>query len=374
MFFNAQVAKEAVPKSSELPDDTNSDSHLKIDSRAGAENHGENLENNDHQLHSQSGLDATNQLVSTGDQEKATESKPKEDGVEKTAGIADADQTSAYKSDGPHKLTRDKFDTEKAQLRIEVDQLRSTIENLHSDAYHGLLGAVRALENKVATLSSKNQSQSVEAQRVQTALQTKLETLSSENQSKTAETESLRYRIERMQQQLEIAEKNHNLTLRHAAEIRDFALKEKADREKLAHQLSGAENESFRLQSQLQDESSRRSSLEKQSERIRALVKNAFEETNRWQENVTFVLDRFDKSLSNIDQKHQRLRDAMQRHKREASESQVQKCIMCVSNPISVCYVPCGHRSVCPACDVMEQCPVCRGYIRERIRTFDAGI
>jgi len=210
------------------------------------------------------------------------------------------------------------------------------------------------------------------------ALQLELEQLASEKESKVAESAQLKLDLEKISTRLKVSEENHLVTSQKAASLALIAEQERGTHAKLAsqaqtmsNQLTGAENEAFRLQSRLQDESNRRIELERQSFRIRDIVAKASQQSEQWQTTVNAILDKFDASLRSIDDKRERLRGVF----RQKAQGTTPKCLICMTDPVQVCYVPCGHRSVCPKCDTqLNRCPVCRGFIRERIKTYDAGV
>jgi hypothetical protein len=51
-------------------------------------------------------------------------------------------------------------------------------------------------------------------------------------------------------------------------------------------------------------------------------------------------------------------------------------CTVCMTKPISIVFIPCGHICTCPACanrPALVHCPVCRARIDQRVKTFRAG-
>jgi hypothetical protein len=48
------------------------------------------------------------------------------------------------------------------------------------------------------------------------------------------------------------------------------------------------------------------------------------------------------------------------------------ECVICLSSPSTIAFIPCGHRCVCSACNMslkqsIYRCPVCRESIKECI-------
>ena len=47
------------------------------------------------------------------------------------------------------------------------------------------------------------------------------------------------------------------------------------------------------------------------------------------------------------------------------------KCKVCHEEDACVVLVPCGHLAICKNCgDSVNRCPVCRSFIKERIRSY----
>nr|GME01849.1 putative E3 ubiquitin-protein ligase RF298 [Ipomoea batatas] len=50
------------------------------------------------------------------------------------------------------------------------------------------------------------------------------------------------------------------------------------------------------------------------------------------------------------------------------------ECVMCLTEPKSVVFLPCAHQALCTACNMlherqgMKDCPVCRTPIMKRIQ------
>uniref|UniRef100_A0A7S2W6L7 RING-type domain-containing protein n=1 Tax=Mucochytrium quahogii TaxID=96639 RepID=A0A7S2W6L7_9STRA len=287
------------------------------------------------------------------------DSKPQEEKKENVIVISDSESEGDNDDAKPEQSTPsmgsasgpNKREPEANVFPQEIERLQSTIERLEGEKDEGY-----------------------------NLLQKKLVSLEKENFSKQTEAERLRLHIEDLHVRLLKSEEMHTATKREAQNIVNIVMKEQGRHKELAvraatmqNQLVGAENEAYRLQSLLQDENKKRNELERQSENIRYFVREASRQCDDWGREVCTILDRFDSGINSIEKKRGKIMQMFKR--KQLSVLRRQNCIICVSKPISVCYVPCGHRSVCPDCDSrIESCPVCRGHIRERVRTYDAGI
>ncbi|KAL8179644.1 UNVERIFIED_CONTAM: hypothetical protein K2H54_070292, partial [Gekko kuhli] len=46
-------------------------------------------------------------------------------------------------------------------------------------------------------------------------------------------------------------------------------------------------------------------------------------------------------------------------------------CKVCMDKEVSIVLIPCGHLVVCAECAPnLRRCPICRGTIRDTMRTF----
>eukprot|EP00511_Aplanochytrium_stocchinoi_P011880 CAMPEP_0204877120 /NCGR_PEP_ID=MMETSP1348-20121228/48019_1 /ASSEMBLY_ACC=CAM_ASM_000700 /TAXON_ID=215587 /ORGANISM="Aplanochytrium stocchinoi, Strain GSBS06" /LENGTH=824 /DNA_ID=CAMNT_0052033959 /DNA_START=74 /DNA_END=2549 /DNA_ORIENTATION=+ len=152
-------------------------------------------------------------------------------------------------------------------------------------------------------------------------------------------------------------------------------------------QVTGAENEAFRLQKFLQDETYRKNKLASQAAAVRKQVLQAALETTKWEEDTRNRIERLDAKLQKLEEqkrsmeqrqrmlKAKRLADVQKYKERMKKQIKRESCIICFSKPVSIVFVPCGHRSVCPDCAPrMTRCPMCRQDIQMQVKSFDAGI
>jgi len=263
---------------------------------------------------------------------------------------------------------------EKESLKVEIGHLKSTILSLQET-----VGKIR--EEKLQRVNDLQDSVN--------KFELKISSLLSEKETTKAETSRLCGELSELRGQLSEAKQSHVETQAQARKLAEIAQKEKADREQIAliarqmsGQLAGAENEAHRLQSRLQEESHRRNELERQSDTVRNMVKVASAQTERWRTHISKILDKLDMSLLHIDERRDQVqrvlrlqREQKQRMEREKLRLSLQHCVVCMTDPIAMCCIPCGHRCLCPTCDSrVSACPVCRTPIRERVRIFDAGV
>jgi len=289
-----------------------------------------------------------------------------------------------------------KLSLERKTIEIE----RTTMENEDFRSHVGsLLLSVRQLESEMDSERAASVKAAHGSAALVRSLEGKLEELQNDKVQSISETAQLRKALEEIQTKLKEVEDQKFIAQEQAKQLMTIAMKEKDDRTRLAafaqtmsSQLSGAENEAFRLQSQLQDEMSRRESLERQALQVRNLVRMATEQCQAWEGHIYGVLRQFDHQVDAIDGRRSRVQEALARQRdahanaerrAQALEEEIQnlrslahpRCVVCMHAPITVCYVPCGHRSVCSLCDPkLGACPVCRSGIRERVRTYDAGV
>ncbi|KAF8044576.1 hypothetical protein N665_7790s0001 [Sinapis alba] len=61
-------------------------------------------------------------------------------------------------------------------------------------------------------------------------------------------------------------------------------------------------------------------------------------------------------------------------HGTEAKIKRERECVMCLSEEMSVIFLPCAHQVLCSKCnqlhekEAMEDCPSCRAKIQRRIQ------
>ncbi|GBG32341.1 Baculoviral IAP repeat-containing protein 7 [Hondaea fermentalgiana] len=287
-------------------------------------------------------------------------------------------------NDEESSLLREREGMEKEDLRGQVSALRLKVQALEI-AVDNVRG-----EHSQAVDASAATSQSFEE---------RIAVLHAEKETSASEASSLREALEQAHLKLETANQDRQSAHERANQLLAVATQEKNDRAKIesiaqtmSSQLTGAENEAFRLQSQLQDESNRRTHLEREVLQVRSMVRAASMQCQRWESHVSEVLGKFDQQVRSLEGRRAKLKTVLDaqhrsrlasaRHtdeltsKIESLQKQASpRCLVCMHAPIAVCYVPCGHRSVCPACDTrIKVCPVCRAAIRERVRTYDAGV
>ena len=55
----------------------------------------------------------------------------------------------------------------------------------------------------------------------------------------------------------------------------------------------------------------------------------------------------------------------------DSTQQSLSPCSVCLHEPRSVAFVPCGHVSCCGACAPrLKQCPLCREKIKDQLRVF----
>ncbi len=54
----------------------------------------------------------------------------------------------------------------------------------------------------------------------------------------------------------------------------------------------------------------------------------------------------------------------------ENNENETNKCTICLDNTISHCSVPCGHTYCYNCIDKTNNCYICRGIIRNKIKLY----
>ncbi|KAK7277684.1 hypothetical protein RJT34_22699 [Clitoria ternatea] len=115
--------------------------------------------------------------------------------------------------------------------------------------------------------------------------------------------------------------------------------------------------------------------LKSDSEKIAALRKgveernNSFSRTSKNTPNVK-VNKKSDKSLTTVSFLDKSAADSLRRER---------ECVMCLSEEMSVVFLPCAHQVLCPECNElhekqgMKECPSCRTTIQRRIHSRFAG-
>ena len=63
-----------------------------------------------------------------------------------------------------------------------------------------------------------------------------------------------------------------------------------------------------------------------------------------------------------------------QKEQRRRDENDEQLCVICLAEPRSHAFVPCGHRCVCTACAEdsrsARKCPMCKGEVSQIIKIY----
>lgn len=80
-----------------------------------------------------------------------------------------------------------------------------------------------------------------------------------------------------------------------------------------------------------------------------------------------------EKYVKQLEKKKEPVESALVEKKKEPDED---NCVVCMENVPTMVIVPCGHMVLCEGCSgqIKSQgnCPICRGHIREIIKTFRA--
>lgn len=63
-------------------------------------------------------------------------------------------------------------------------------------------------------------------------------------------------------------------------------------------------------------------------------------------------------SITSLKEENQNLRDQ-------------QTCKICLEEPVSIVFLPCGHLASCVNCaPMLRRCPICRTFIKGTVKTY----
>lgn len=109
--------------------------------------------------------------------------------------------------------------------------------------------------------------------------------------------------------------------------------------------------------------------VKREIENIELKEEREKEEEEEKKSSVTIIKGKGDEKIAEIlkekDKEKEKLGEELEKLKDERS------CVVCLENPRSILFLPCKHLCVCAECkDSLDQCPLCRQKIEQKIETF----
>ena len=156
----------------------------------------------------------------------------------------------------------------------------------------------------------------------------------------------------------------------HRIITRKFEQEKEQLKKKNAEQLQGIQTISEKAETLQKENFEQSERLESSREQLRQALAE-FEEKSEMLSRVLLELDGQNQLVSLLQAEFRDQEEELGRRAARYEAAQEERnCVICLATPSNVVFSPCGHLSCCQACADIDQCPICRADIQNKMRVF----